>query len=420
MFLDKKQLRNLEAYEAPLSGIKVLDFSEVLAGPYCSQLLGDLGAEIIKVEPPWGDSSREFGPPFIGKNSAYYYSINRNKRSIAIDLSTSKGKQIALQIASKCDVVLESFRPGVMKKLGLGYADIKKGNSSVIYCSISGYGQNGPLSGKPGYDLSANAASGIMSITGEEDSGPVKPGVPIADIGSGLSAAVAICATLFATSKHGGGKRKGTYIDVSLYDTLVSWLTFQAASYFATGKNPNRMGTAHPILVPYQAFEARDHRYFIIGVGSDNIWQRTCKALNLKQLAKDERFLTNSSRVKHRKELVEILGRSLRMKDARQWIKILDKHGVPCELIATVGEALDSEHTQARNLIIKMISHDGREFKSIASPIHFGIKGTNSYRRRNLAGPLLGNDTIDVLREFGFTRKQIDGFIEEKIVVTRS
>jgi crotonobetainyl-CoA:carnitine CoA-transferase CaiB-like acyl-CoA transferase len=422
LFSDKKQLRNSDRYNAPLFGIKVLDFSEVLAGPYCSQLLGDLGAEVIKVEPPWGDSSRKFGPPFIGKNSAYYYSINRNKRSIAIDLSTLEGKQVAIQIASKCDVVLESFRPGVMKKLGLAYEQIKKANPSVIYCSISGYGQNGPLSGKPGYDISANAASGIMSVTGEENGGPVKPGVPIADIGSGLSAAVGICASLFAASKGigGGGKMKGAYIDVSLYDTLVSWLTFQAAMYFATGKNPKRMGTAHPILVPYQAFESKDHRYFILGVGSDDMWQRTCEALNLKKFAKDERFLTNRSRVKHRKVLVEILSRSIRRKDAKQWIEILDKHGVPCELIRTVEEALKSEHTKARRLIIKLTGQDRRNIKSIASPIHFGIKGTNSYRRRNLAGPLLGNDTIDLLREFGFPRKKIDEFIKAKIILTRS
>jgi crotonobetainyl-CoA:carnitine CoA-transferase CaiB-like acyl-CoA transferase len=406
----------LKGNGGPLAGIRILDFSEVLAGPYCSQLLGDLGADIIKVEPPWGDSSREFGPPFIGMTSAYYYSINRNKRSIAIDLRASEGKRIALQIASKCDVVLESFRPGVMKKLGLGYEEIKKVNASIIYCSISGYGQNGPLSRKPGYDISANAASGIMSITGEEDGGPVKPGVPIGDIGTGLSAAVGICASLFSRAK---GREVGAYIDVSLFDTLLSWLTFQAAYFFATGKNPKRMGTAHPILVPYQGFKARDGRYIILGAGSDSIWKRACDALNLKPLAKDKKFLTNSLRVKHRKELVKILDKIFSTKDGFQWIKILDKHGVPCELIQTVGEAVESRQTKARNLIIKMSGENGKIVKCIASPIHFGIRGTNSYRR-NLVGPMLGNETTAVLSEFGFSKKQIEGFVSGRIVLART
>lgn len=407
-------MHNSARYVGPLAGVKILDFSEVLAGPYCTQLLGDLGAEIIKVEPPWGDSSRKFGPPFIGQNSAYYYSVNRNKRSIVIDLTTASGKQIALQIASKCDVVLESFRPGVMKRLELGYNDMKKVNRSVIYCSISGYGQKGPLSHKPGYDLSANAASGIMSITGEEKSGPVKPGVPIADIGAGLSAALSICAALYSSETIG----KGTYIDISLYDTLVSWLSFQASYYFATGKNPKKLGSAHPILVPYQAFKARD-RYFILGVGSDSIWQRACEALKMQSLAKDKRFLTNSSRVRYRKELVKILETSFKQKNARDWIKIFDKYGVPCELIRTVEETLESEHTRARNLILRMKGQNNEIIRSVASPFHFGRNG-NNFRKTDYAGPNTGENTIDVLREFGFSKRRIDELLKTKIVLTNS
>ncbi len=396
-----------------MHGIKILDFTEVLSGPYCTQLLADLGAELLKVEPPWGDETRKWGPPFISKESAYYLSLNRNKKSIVIDLSSGKdGQQVAMRLAKHCDVVIENFRPGVMAKLKLGYEDIKKENPSAIYCSISGYGQSGPMSHKPGYDIAAFAASGIMSITGEEQGSPVKTGVPIADLGAGLTAALAVSAALFLRQRTG----EGTFIDVSLYDAMVSWLTFQAGYYFATGKNPRKLGSAHPLLVPYQAFKAKD-RYFILAVGNDAIWKRACKAMKLADLAQDQRFLTASARLLHRSELVELLERIFKNRKASYWLRIFDKAGVPSDEIRTVSEALDSEHTRKRKLIIQM-KLGRHNIRSLASPIHFGILGNSQHP--NSAPPRLGEHSIEILEEFGFSKNEIARLLKEKVVVAAS
>jgi crotonobetainyl-CoA:carnitine CoA-transferase CaiB-like acyl-CoA transferase len=406
--------KNRNGLPGPLHGIKILDFTEVLSGPYCTQLLGDLGADVYKVEPPWGDGTRKWGPPFVSKESAYYLSINRNKKSLVIDLSNEKeGKQVAIRLAKRCDVVIESFRPSVMAKLKLGYEDIKKENPNVIYCSISGYGQSGPMSHKPGYDIAAFAASGIMSITGEEQGSPVKTGVPIADIGAGLNAALAISAALFRRERTG----KGTYIDVSLYDAMLSWLTFQAGYYFVTGKNPKKLGSAHPLLVPYQAFEAKDSRYFILAIGSDTIWQRACKAMKQDDLAQDKRFLTASSRLLHRNELIELLQTTFKNRKASYWLRVFDKAGVPSDAIRTVSEALSSEHTRKRKLIVEM-KFGNRKIRSIGSPIHFGDV-TNS-QNSSSTPPRLGEHTVEILKEFGFSKKEIARLLKEKVVVPAS
>ena len=399
----------------PLSGIKVLDFTEVLSGPYCTQILADLGAEVIKVEPPWGDGTRKWGPPFVSKDSSYYLSLNRNKKSIVIDLSkgNEKGRQVALRLAEKCDVVAESFRPGVMSKFKLGYEDVRKVNPRIIYCSISGYGQSGPLSHKPGYDIAAYAASGIMSITGEESGGPVKTGVPMADLGAGLSGALAISTALFQRETS----NIGTYIDISLYDTMISWLSFQAGYFFATGKNPKKLGSAHPLLVPYQAFKAKD-RYFILGVGNDAIWQRMCQAMKHEELANDKRFLTGNDRVRNRKRLVEILANIFKKKTANHWLELFDKAGVPSDEINTLKEALESKQTKDRNLVLTVGGRSGKSIRTLASPVRFIVFGNS--RRKNSYPPKLGENTIDVLREFEYSKQEIATLLEEKIVSTVS
>jgi crotonobetainyl-CoA:carnitine CoA-transferase CaiB-like acyl-CoA transferase len=399
--------------EGPLSKIRILDFTEVLSGPYCTQILADLGAEVIKIEPPWGDGTRKWGPPFLSGDSSYYLSLNRNKKSVVIDLSfgNEKGRSVALRLAKVCDVLIESFRPGVMKKLGLDYEHVRKVNPRIIYCSISGYGQSGPLSHKPGYDITAYAASGIMSITGEERGGPIKTGVPIADLGAGTSAALSICIALFQRER----KKIGTCIDVSLYETMISWLTFQAGYYFSTAINPKRFGSAHPLLVPYQAFKAKD-RYFILAVGNDSIWRRACEAMKLDWLARSKRFATSKDRVENRKALITILATIFRKRKASYWLDLFDKAGVPSNAINTVSEALESKHTKARKLVLKIERDSGKSVRTLASPFRFIDYGNS--RQKNLFPPRLGENTIEVLRDFGFSSREISNLLEEKVVVS--
>lgn len=386
----------------PLESVRILDFTQVLAGPYCTQILGDMGAEVIKVEPPQGDATRKWGPPFQGADSSYFHSVNRNKRSIAVDLAKRDGAEIARRLVRKCDVVVENFRPGVMAKLGFSYSRVKKINPEIIYCSISGYGQTGPLKHKPGYDIAAYAASGIMSITGEAGGGPVKTGVPIADIGAGLFAALAINASLFEREREG----RGSYIDIALYDSMISWLTFQAGLYFATGENPKKMGSAHPLLVPYQAFRAKD-RFFILAVGSDSIWQRACAAAGIKNLGSDVRFRTVSGRQENRADLLPLLQKRFLQESAGYWLSKFEKEGVPCSPISEVGEALESEHTKKRKMLLNMSHKSAGVVRSIASPVHIFPDG-KSYRKTPKAAPMKGEDTVEILKELGYSARQIE------------
>ncbi|MGI0078386.1 MAG: CaiB/BaiF CoA transferase family protein [Nitrososphaerales archaeon] len=386
----------------PLEGVRILDFTQVLAGPYCTQILGDMGADVIKVEPPGGDATRKWGPPFQGVDSAYFHSVNRNKKSIVLDLTKQRGREIAKNLAKSCDVIVENFRPGVMAKLDLSYASIRKVSPDIIYCSISGYGQTGPLKNKPGYDIAAYAASGIMSITGEEGGGPVKTGVPIADIGAGLFAAIAINSSLLERERRG----EGAYIDIALYDSMISWLTFQAGLYFATGENPKKMGSAHPLLVPYQAFRAKD-RFFILAVGSDSIWESACTVIGIKRIAKDSRFRTASGRQKNRKYLLSLLQSKFLQKKAEYWLSRFEKAGVPCSSIRTVGEALASEHTKERKMLLRMRHKSAGVVRSIASPVHIYPKG-KSYRKMSRAPPGKGENTNGILRQLGYSSFEVD------------
>jgi crotonobetainyl-CoA:carnitine CoA-transferase CaiB-like acyl-CoA transferase len=397
-----------------LHGTRVLDFTQVLSGPFCTQMLADLGANVIKIEPPYGDTTREWGPPFIDGESAYFLSLNRNKKSIALDLSNKpKATKIALKMARECDVLVENFRPGVMASLGLGYERIKRINPKIVYCSVSGYGQTGPLSHKPGYDIAAFAASGIMSITGEESGGPVKVGVPVADIGAGMFAAYGISSALLGIRNQPGSR--GVHLDIGMYDSMISWLTFQAGYFFATGKNPKRLGSAHPLLVPYQAFKAKD-RYFILAVGSDSIWKRACQSMGMEQLASDRRFATVSSRIAHRNELVSLLQKIFERKSSTHWLDLFDKAGVPSSPISTVEEALESSHTRFRKLIQNLKQPTGTRVKSIVTPV--SLADRKPIRKDNQAPPLLGEHTVEILSSFGYTKHQISDFLERKIVST--
>jgi crotonobetainyl-CoA:carnitine CoA-transferase CaiB-like acyl-CoA transferase len=396
-----------ENLRAPLVGVRVLDISKVLAGPYCSMILGDLGAEIIKVEPLGGDDTRAWGPPFVKGESAYYLSINRNKKSICIDLKNPKGRNILLDLSSKSDVFLENLRPGATKDLKIDYEAIRRVNPQIIYCSISGFGQEGPLSQKPGYDIVAYAASGIMDITGYPDQPPVKTGVPIADIGGSLYACIGIISALYGRSVT----KKGTYIDISLLDGQLSWLTFQAGIFFATGSQPPKLGSAHPTIAPYQAFKAQD-KYFIVAVGTDEQWSRFCSAVGLEQLAKDGRFVTNEARVMNRGALVELVEKHLASEQASFWLKKLEEARVPCGPINSLHDILLHPHTFYRKMVVETCHPKAGKIKTIGMPIKF----SNYNFSVNYPPPSKGEHSAQILRDMGYPQSEIDILFREKVI----
>jgi crotonobetainyl-CoA:carnitine CoA-transferase CaiB-like acyl-CoA transferase len=333
----------------PLKGIRVLDLSRVLAGPYCSMTLADLGAEVIKVEMPGtGDDTRAY-PPFIGKQSSYFMSANRNKKSITLDLKAKEGQEILHRLAAKCDVVIENFRPGVTERLSADYATLKNINKRLIYCSISSFGQTGPYAEKPGYDLIIQGMGGLMGITGEPNGPPVRIGVAITDLGAGMWAVIAILAALQARERDGVGQ----YLDISMMDGSIAWMTYVAGNYFATGKVPSRMGSAHPSIVPYQAFEASDGKSILIGGGNDRLFVALCEGLGLTELAKEPIYIGNENRVKNRDSLLLKLERRFKEKPRDEWIRILDVLGVPVAPVYTIDEIFADEQVLHRGMLIK-------------------------------------------------------------------
>jgi len=368
-----------------------------LAGPYCTMMLADLGAEVIKVEAPGaGDESRSWGPPFVSGESAYFMSVNRNKKSLALDLRSPEGRGVLHRLVEDADVFVENFRPGTAARLGAGYATMKRLNPRLVYCSISAFGQTGPRRGMPGYDIIALALSGMMSITGEEGRPPVRMGVPVSDIGAGMFAAFAIAASLLKRLKTG----RGEYIDVSLLEGQLSWLTHQAGSYFATGEVPKRTGSAHPSIAPYQAFKASD-LYFIVAVGNDAQWQAFCAALSLPGLLTDPRFATNSQRVRNR-ELLEVDLMGIFSKGtASHWVGLLNEAGVASALISSLDEALSDPQVAARRMVLEIDHPKAGRIKQLGSP--YRLSGSRFSIR--LAPPLLGQHTDDLLRGLGYSAK---------------
>lgn len=383
---------------SPLEGVRVLDFTRVMAGPFATMILGDLGADVIKIEPPGGDDTRSWGPPWIGIDSAYFMSVNRNKKSIIIDLKKPESREIIQELVKKSDVIVENFRPGVAEELGISYTKLSKINPRMIYCSISGFGQSGPYRDKPGYDLIALAMSGLMSITGEPDRPPVKFGVPIADLTTALFAVLSILSALYWREKTG----RGQYIDMALLDVQILLLSHQAFNYFATGEEPKRMGSAHPNIVPYQAFETNDG-YIVVTVGSEKLWEKFCKVLERPDLIENPKFKTNADRVINREELIEELSRIFKSKPTGFWLEVLEKAGIPAAPLLTVGQALNDEHVKYRGMVIEIEHPEAGLIKMLGTP----FKLSETPGRIRTPPPTRGQHTYEILRELGFTDEEI-------------
>jgi formyl-CoA transferase/CoA:oxalate CoA-transferase len=382
----------------PLSGIRVLDFTRILSGPFATMNLADLGADVIKIErPDQGDDTRQWGPPFQGDQAAYFLSVNRNKRSVALDLKSPEGARAIKALAERSDVIVENFRPGTMARLGLGYEAVSRANPRVIYASISGYGQTGPDASRAGYDAIAQARSGLMSVTGEPKGPPVRVGISPADLTAGMWALVGILSALYQREQSGHGQ----WIDVSLLDGQVSWLTYVAQGYFASGHVPRRYGSAHPTIAPYQGFPTQDGN-IMIAVGNDGLWKRLAEALDLASLIEDPRFVHNSERVTHRTELVAILTETLKTKTTDAWIAILDTAGVPVGPINTVDQALKDPQIAARGMVTN-VEHPGiGSLDLLNCPIKMSANETSV----RMPPPLLGQHTKEVLEELGLANPE--------------
>jgi formyl-CoA transferase len=392
----------------PLQDVRVLDLSRVLAAPHCTMVLGDLGAEVIKVErPETGDDTRQWGPPFAGGESTYFLSCNRNKKSITLNLKSERGREIAVALAVKSDVLVENLLPGTLDKMGLGYEALKKINPRLIYCSISGFGQDGPYRDRPGYDLLVQAMGGVMSITGEPDGDPMKVGVAISDIVSGLYAATAILAALNARERTGVGDR----IDVALLDSTVSWLANVASAYLVTGNNPKRYGNAHASIVPYEAFHASDG-YFVVAVGNDDQWRRFCRALERADLFADERFKTNPLRVKHRDVLIPMLAEYFATKPMTYWLERLEKGEVPAAPVNTFDRVFADPHVLARQMVIDAPHPTIGKLRMVGSP----LKMESLKERPFVAPPLLGQHTEEVLRRLGLQPGEIEKLRKQGVI----
>jgi crotonobetainyl-CoA:carnitine CoA-transferase CaiB-like acyl-CoA transferase len=404
----------------PLRGVRVLDLTRAMAGPFCSMMLADLGADVVKVEPPGGDETRLWGPPFIGEESTYFLSVNRNKKSIVVDLRKEKGVEIVKGLARNSHVLVENYRPGTTEKLGINYEKMKRVNPELIYCSISGFGQTGPDREKPGYDLIAFATSGMMSITGEPGRPPVKVGVPVSDICAGMYAAYAIMSSLYKQEiekSHRRSTRKnpvtrGDYIDVSMLEGQISWLTHQASGYFATGNNPEPLGSSHPSIAPYQAFRGSEGKYFIIAVGNDDLWKKFCDALSISELRDDPRFISNPKRVENKIQLEKELSKVFSSDSSLNWIQKISSVGVPCCPINKLDEVFKDPQVISRKMVLECEHPSAGKIKQLGLPYHF----RDFEFRVRFPPPLLGEHTSEILSGLGYSAPMIEGLKTDQIV----
>ncbi|HEY7556180.1 MAG TPA: CoA transferase [Candidatus Binatia bacterium] len=392
-----------------LDGIRVLDLSRVLAGPYCTMFLGDLGADVVKVEQPGvGDDTRGWGPPFAGGESAYFLSINRNKKSLTLDLKTPAGGDLLRRLAQSADVLIENFRPGTMERYGLGEKDLRGAHPRLIYASLSAFGADGPMCGWPGYDLIVQAWGGLMSITGMPDGEPTKVGVAIIDVVAGLMLGKAICAALYAREKLGVGQK----LDTSLLEAQVACLVNAGSNYLLGGQIPRRYGNAHPSIVPYQSFKTADG-YLVIGVASETIWQRFCPAIGKADLADDPRFAKNARRVENRGELLKMLGEIFLSRDSRTWSKILREAQVPYAPVQTIDQVFNDPQVIHRNMLAEIEHPSAGKVKMAGIPVKFSATPASL----RLPPPRLGEHTTNVLEDWlGMNQQEITALRQKGVV----
>ena len=392
-----------------LEGIRVLDLTRALAGPFCTLMLGDNGADVIKIEiPGTGDDTRHWGPPFIQEESAYFLSINRNKRSLTLNLRDPQAREVFLKLARDADIVVENFTPGVMERFGLGYEAVKEANPKIVYCSISGFGQGGPYRSRSAYDQIMQGIGGLMSITGEPDGEPQKIGVAVTDIGAGMWSAFAIMAAIHHRHERG----EGQYIDVSMLDAQIAWLTYQAGYFFANGEPPRRLGAAHPTLVPYQAFRCRDDKLLNLAVGSERIWERFCQAIGREDLKDNPDYASNAVRVQNREKLVALLSEVFQTRPVQEWAETLNNASVPAGPINDLADVFSDPQVLARDMFQEMPHPTLGSIKQTGLPIKFSATPGGLDRHP----PLLGEHNGEILGELGYSEAEIRAMKERAVI----
>jgi crotonobetainyl-CoA:carnitine CoA-transferase CaiB-like acyl-CoA transferase len=391
-----------------LEGIKVLDMSRALAGPYCTMMLADMGAEVIKVEIPGrGDDSRSWGPPFVEGESAYFMSVNRNKKSIVLNMKSEKSSEIIHKLIKQSDVLVENFRPGAMERLGLDYERVKEMNPQLIYCSISGFGQDGPYRMLPGMDQVLQGMGGIMSMTGEPGGPPIKVGVAIADITGGMFAAYGIVVALYNRMKTG----RGQMVDASLLDIQVGLLTYRAGAYLTSGEIPQPVGSGHPVIVPYQAFKTKDV-YINIAVANEQLWEKFCKTVGLEKIMDEPRFATNPKRVENREELIKIISDLFATRNGEEWLKMITDAGIPCGPIYTVDKIFIDPQVLHRQMLKELDHPKAGKIKVTGVP----VKLSDTPGEVRTSPPVLGQHTQEILTELGYSEQDVEAMRQEKVI----
>ncbi len=383
----------------PLEGLIVVDLTRVLSGPYCTMVLGDLGARIIKIEHPGrGDDTRQWGPPFVGPESAYFLSINRNKESVTVDFKHPRGREVLSRLVARADVLVENFKPGTLDRLGLGWEALHAEHPRLVYASVSGYGQTGPRSHEPGYDAVIQAEGGLMSVTGDRSGPAYRLGVAISDIVAGLFAAQGILAALYSRERTGLGQR----VDIGMLDATAALLTYQSANFFATGKTPVRLGNRHPTIAPYETFDTSDGE-IVIAVGNDSIWQRLCPTLGRPDLAADPRFATNRDRLANYGALRSELDAAFRQRTREEWTARLRAVSVPCGSVRDIGEVVADPQLAEREMIVSLMHPNAGAIRVMGIPVK--LSGTPGSVR--MPPPTLGQHTEAVLGELEYDREMI-------------